>query len=231
MSLIDQYLINKQRTPKPRFPGVLYVTDIVKPCQLQAYHNILTPTSYEVETLRIFEAGNMIEDYWVGLLDKRLDVTVLGTQVPTYYYGDGFEVHGRLDILCQHDKQQLVAHEVKSAKSSHWYKSARDGHIEQVQFYMNVLGVKWGRIDYLDKGAFLEGENPIDSFFDIQANPAVFSWLVARAGRLDAALKSGDPPTANPDAWSGRICDYCTFHDVCPAKVKSEAGDDPPKVL
>ena len=92
-----------------------------------------------------------------------------------------------------------------------------------MQFYMNVLGIKRGRIDYLDKGAFLEGENPIDSFFEIDANPAVFAWLVARAGTLNAALKAEEPPVANPNAWGGRICDYCGFHDVCPAKAEAAA--------
>lgn len=231
MSLIDQYLINKQRTPKPRFPGVLYVTDIVKPCQLQAYHGVLTPTAYEVETLRIFEAGNMIEAYWAELLDKRIDISVLGTQVPTYYYGDDFEVHGRLDVLCQHNNQHIVAHEVKSAKSSHWYTSARDNHIEQIQFYMNALGIKRGRIDYLDKSAFLEGSNPIDSFFEVQANPAVFSWLIARGEELNEALKSGIPPKPNPLAWNGRICDYCGFHDICSIKKNDAPTSKTSEVL
>ena len=216
MSLIDEYLRLKQSKPKPRLSGVLYVTDLTKPCQLQAYLNIKEAQTFPVETLRIFEAGNMIEDYWDNILVKNSGIWVLGTQVPTYYFGDGWEVHGRLDALCQHDNGCIVAHEVKSIKSTYYLRGPRDEHLEQVQFYMNVLGVDSGQVDYLDKKSFLDGKGVIDHCFKVKRDSRVFGWMVERAMVLAAAVTgSGDVPVGSPLAWSGKICDYCGHRDKC----------------
>ena len=215
MSLVDAYLRSRQHIKKIRPRGTLYVTDLVKPCLLQAYYSITQPREYPVEKLRIFEAGNVLEDFWAQILSDNLGVRVLGTQVPAYYVTDDLEIHGRVDVLAQHDNEAIVAHEVKSAKSAHWMETPRDGHVEQLQFYLNVLDINQGQVDYLDKEAFVQGENPIDKSFQITRNPTIFYTLISRAGTLSLSLKNGVPPLGNREAWNGRVCEYCQYSDLC----------------
>jgi CRISPR/Cas system-associated exonuclease Cas4 (RecB family) len=215
MSLVDAYLRSRQQVRKIRPRGTLYVTDLVKPCLLQAYYSITQPREYSVEKLRIFEAGNVLEDFWAQILSDNLGVRVFGTQVPAYFIADDLEIHGRVDVLAQHSNASIVAHEVKSAKSAHWMETPRDGHVEQLQFYLNVLDINQGQVDYLDKESFVLGENPIDKSFQIIRDPSIFYLLISRAGTLSQALKTGILPEANREAWNGRICDYCQYQDLC----------------
>ena len=154
-SLIDEAL--QRRPSKTRPSGVLYVTDLTKSCQRKAYLDIKDPQKYSVETLRIFEAGNILEDYWIKLLEDTPGITVLNSQLPARYYGSGFSVHGRVDILTQISNGSLLVREVKTIKSFRYLNEPKPEHVEQIQFYMNALGVELGQIDYIDKTALLSG--------------------------------------------------------------------------
>ena len=141
MSLIDRYLrIKKNSNVKKPPRGAIYVTSIVKQCQRQAYLDVVHRTPPPIEKLRMFEAGNILEDYLVKVFNELDDIDVLGTQLPTYYYGEGFTVHGRLDILAQHDNSTIVCHEVKSTQNVPFTAPWPD-HIEQLQFYLGALGI------------------------------------------------------------------------------------------
>jgi len=226
VSLIDVYLRKKQSSPKPRSDGVLYVSDITKACLLQSYFSVTHPRNFPIETLRIFEAGNVLEDYWDKILEGEFSITVLATQLPAYYFEKGLEIHGRVDVLAQHNNMKLVVHEVKSARSAHWMSGPRDAHLEQIQFYMGALEVDNGQVDYLDKEAFTQGENPIDLSFPVKRSPYVYYYLLQRARDLMKALNDGDPPVPNPHAWGGRVCDYCQYVDLCPEKQPNSVARD-----
>ena len=81
----------------------------------------------------------MLENYWVKILINRPDVYVIGTQLAAYYYGKGFTVHGRVDVLAQHNQRELRVHEVKTIKSFQYLDEPKPYHVEQVQFYLNAL--------------------------------------------------------------------------------------------
>jgi CRISPR/Cas system-associated exonuclease Cas4 (RecB family) len=170
---------------------------------------------YPVETLRIFEAGNIIEDYWIRVLKNSEGIQVLATQLPAYYISDEFEVHGRVDALVQHNKSEIRVHEVKTAKTLKYVQEPKTEHVEQIQFYLNALGLARGQLDYLDKSVFLNGSSPsvasIDRSFIIEADSSNFNNLIHRANNLFDALQRKQAP-APKHSW---LCDYCLHKDSC----------------
>ena len=213
MSIVDEYLGSRPGKDRPN--GTIYVTDLVKPCLRQAYLDIVEPKQYDASSLRIFEAGRMIEDWWINVLKGSSTVAVLGQQLAARWPLDGGSVHGRVDALCQHGDGALVVHEVKSAKSlSYMNGSAKPEHVAQLQFYLNVLNVEWGQVDYLDKSVMLQGggaEARVDLCFRVQRDPGVFAALVGRANLLLRYIRSGELPE-----WTqGWQCDYCLHREGC----------------
>jgi len=219
MSIIDEHLKQRETDRRVQPPRILYVTQLTHPCPQQIWLNIHHDREHPIETLRIFDAGRVLEDHWVNILRKRDDITVLNTQLPAYHYfdieGEEWEIHGRIDILCQHDNESLVLHEVKTAKTTHWMKTPREGHVAQLQFYLNALGIENGQIDYLDKTAWLTGNNKIDKSFHIKADKNDYYRILQTAGQISTAITKATVPEANPDAWNKRVCQYCNYQDLC----------------
>jgi CRISPR/Cas system-associated exonuclease Cas4 (RecB family) len=219
LSLVDAYLAQRNGVRKPRPEGVLYVTDLAKPCLRSSYYGIVVEREYPMETLRIFETGNILEGWWVEVLRRSADIEVLWTQLKARYMGEGFRVHGRVDVLCQHRDRMLVVHEVKTAKTAHWLQEAKGQHVEQLQFYLGCLGVELGQVDYLDKTVMLHGRDPrrpragvrVDKCFRVKRDHKVFKELVNRATVLAKAWESEVPPPADP----GWLCRYCLYSDIC----------------
>lgn len=204
------------RPDRKRPKGMLYVTDLTKACIKNAYHSIVNPTEFPLNTLRIFETGNILEDWWTNVLDKDPTIDILATQVKCYYIDKeaNIEIHGRLDILCQHNNTKLVAHEVKSTKSTYYLKDKpKEPHFQQLQFYMNSLGVDFGWVDYLDKDVMLNGKDPetkVDRCFLVERDFSVFARMIERAKELNGYLQTNDPPPQK-----GWLCDYCQYAEGC----------------
>jgi hypothetical protein len=62
-------------------------------------------------------------------------------------------------------------------------------HINQLQFYLNVLGVEAGSIDYINKNAFLNGEDIIDQRFPIYRDEKVYRERLERAHELFGSIE------------------------------------------
>ena len=109
INLLDLHLSEKPEGIRKH--GILYVTDLTKPCLLCAYLDIVEPKMIPVEKRRVFECGRLIEEFWIKMLDIIPDTRVLFTQLPAYY--QDARAHGN---------RSLVVHEVKSIKSLHYVK-------------------------------------------------------------------------------------------------------------
>ena len=219
MSRIDEALQRREEVRRVRPPNMLYATDLTKPCLRELWLSIFQDRPHKPETLRIFDAGRMIEDRWVEVyLEEARDVTVLGTQLPAWvkFAVDGVEwdIHGRVDALCQHSNGALVVHEVKSAKTV-WQDRAKPEHVAQLQYYMSVLGVERGQVDYLDKTAWLTGDRPVDRSFPVKLDPNAYYKMMDLARHVAGYIQRKEMPAGNPKAWGGRICSYCLYNDVC----------------
>ena len=86
MSLVDESLLRREASPKRRPPNVIWVTDLTKPCLRSSYYGVVARKPYDLESLRVFQAGNLLEEYWIRVLRENPDYKVLETQVPVYYY-------------------------------------------------------------------------------------------------------------------------------------------------
>jgi len=212
MSLVDDYL--ESRPSKKRAKNMLYVTDLTKPCLRASMLDILHPKPYPVETLKIFESGNMIEDWWVQkVLKNRIGIEVLGDQVQAYHKVGKWIIHGRVDALCLHIGEGIRVHEVKSIKNASYVRNngAKPEHIKQIQFYLNALGVEFGSVDYLCKHTMLNGgSDPVDVSFPVTRNPFMFSELLQHAQNLGDAVESGEA-----DCTPGWLCGYCQHAETC----------------
>ena len=235
-SLVDEYLAEKEVDGKIREKNTLYLTELVSPCMRKSYYGVTIDTSPDKEALRIFMSGNLIEEFWVNeVLHKSKEIKVLGTQLPARYIDpiEGFEIHGRIDVLAQHDNRQIYIHEVKSAKTCAWLTAPKPAHEQQLQFYLNILGIDLGVIDMLDKTIMLQGEDPrspgadrgVDKSFVVTRNPEVLSTLVQRARVLHRALQDKTPPPKS-ECWlcQGAVT-YCDYVNECRGQTKL---DSPP---
>jgi hypothetical protein len=227
MSLIDEYLATPEENRKIRAPGVVYVTDLVKPCQRNAYYSAILDKPMTIETLRIFEAGNVIENWWINVvLRGRKDTYVVATQLSARYIDEAnaIEIHGKIDALAQHGGRALVVHEVKTQKTAAWLREPKPEHAEQLQFYLSALGLDFGQIDYLDKTIFLQGRDVkarpgegggIDKSFQVQRDPRIFAEIVKRGYLLANAIREGRPPQ-KMECWQ---CNgYCDYAAECRAQ-------------
>jgi hypothetical protein len=85
------------------------------------------------------------------------DVRVVSVQLPVCCEVEGFRVHGRIDALVHHGGGSVVVHEVKSVGSLRYVGEPVPGHLEQLQFYLGVLGVENGRLDYVERSILSTG--------------------------------------------------------------------------
>ena len=221
-SCIDEHLLKGQELRRVRQPKTLYASDLAHPCPRQIYHKVTEDRPHDIETLRVFQAGVPLENYWTDILAKRQDTRIIATQVPAHHTitveDTIWEIHGYVDILAQHNKGHLVVHEIKSTKSAYYLRleeAPKPEHMPQLQFYLNALGVDHGRIDYLDKRALLEGTTSIDHSFPVQRSTEAMQDILHLAGQIASNLQKQIIPEGTPEAWNGKVCNYCNYKDLC----------------
>lgn len=212
-SWVDEGLILREKNIKQKQPHIFWVTEIACPCLRAVYFNRKIGKPYSLDLLRIFNSGRVLESWWIDLLDQRNDVFILGENVPCRHINSFYRIHGRADVLLQREYSMIEVHEIKSIKSfGSWMDEPKLEHVNQLQFYLNVLGVENGSIDYINKLAFLYGKGIIDRRFYIRRDEGIYRTLLGRAHELFGALMSDITPPKEK-CWK---CDgYCTYHEEC----------------
>lgn len=196
MNLIDRFIGKRGRGD--RGEGVFWVSDLTKPCMLCTDLGVVTPGAFDIERRRVFAVGGLVETFWVDALRGLPETWVFSTQVPAHFRKSSLEVHGRVDALVQHKRGPLVVHEVKSVKSLYFVEEPIVGHVEQMHFYLNVLGLEEGQLEHIDKQVLLTGRGDVvDRSFSIKRDPEVFLRLLERAEELSRFIdvKEMPPPT------------------------------------
>jgi hypothetical protein len=200
---------------------------LVKPCMLSVYWGIKEELAPSKKQLRIFESGGILENWWIqNVLRNTPGITIIATQLPARYMGDGWEIHGRIDCLCL-ENNKLIIREIKTAKTCSWMNKAKEDHRAQLNFYLCSLGVDLGNIDYIDKSVMLLGEDPRnptlppDTHYIIERNWDDYNYMIEIAGMLHEHVSTDNPPAPTP-CWlcsgqnkTGEI--YCDYIDKCPA--------------
>jgi hypothetical protein len=237
LSLYDAYIL-ANNTSRERVPGTYYVTELSGPCLRDAFYEFKLGWEHIIETLRIFECGNIVEDAWTKVLANSPGYRVLGTQLKAYHSFDidGYpiEIHGRIDILAQHPDTRIVCHEVKTTSSTYYLgDQAKPEHIQQVTFYMEVTGLEHGQVDYLDKSNFLDGQGKIDLSFPQRKRPDLFRHTLNVCRSLHGFLKANILPPKSPCWKCGKSRKtgqhYCKYFELCgqdthPDQVQGEEG-------
>ena len=228
-SLIDEYLAEKEANGKIRENNVLFVTDLTKECLRNAYYDITIDTPATPKQLRIFASGNMIEEFWVNeVLRNSKEIKILGTQLPVRYIDpiEPFEIHGRIDVLCQHNNNQLILHEVKSIKNFYYLHEAKQDHQLQSGFYLGCLGLEYCDFNYLSKENMLQGLDAVDRTYRVKGDINSYYYVIDSGKILYRSLKDKSPPQKNI-CW---MCDgknskgkiFCNYKDVCDGQTKMD---------
>lgn len=232
MSVIDDYLEKLEENRKVRVPNEYFTTDICKPCMRNVYYGITCDVPKAKDSRRVLITGTILEDFYLDVLANTPGVRVIATQVPARYFNKerGYEIHGRIDALCYHEGQGLVAHEIKSAKTASWKKAANDDHLLQLQFYLNTTGLVNGVIDVIDKTIMLHGKDPRnedidippDTHYPIVADPGVLAGMIKAADALHYYVSNKILPPKTPCflCW-GKVA-YCDYIDQCGADSLNE---------
>jgi hypothetical protein len=106
----------------------------------------------------------------------------------------------------------VVVHEVKSVGSLRYVGEPVPGHPGHFQFYLNVLGLENGRLDYVERSILSIGMGEkVDASFRIYRDAETFRGLLERVGRLYGCLVEGETPPRE----ACRLCKHCLHGDAC----------------
>lgn len=192
--LSDQALIKardrKSAARPPREPNTFYVYDLAaNECMLETVLKIFLGRDDEegeasdddLESLRIFNAGNSLQDWWEDQL-KELGYYIMSREFRARWYPEDrpWKVHGRGDLLAQDPDHGIIrVREVKTIKGTKYVANEpKVEHAYQDQYYLNILGIENGTVDYIDKLNFATGDNPVVLIHDIQRDSSVMDYLL-----------------------------------------------------
>jgi CRISPR/Cas system-associated exonuclease Cas4 (RecB family) len=161
--------------------------------------------------LMVMNMGVLIQDSFFNALKKEgIEVAtetarkekVAGLENPVSFRTDG-------ELVDQELGKMVV--EVKTSYGRFFKPGVEEVKIEhkmQLQCYLNILGVEWGKIVYFDRGNFFRFEKLI------QRDAVMFSQVVERWKMLENFVheKITPPEDFEPAQWQ---CQYCNFRSKC----------------
>lgn len=213
--LIDNYIV---REYKPKTIGRYYPSE-VGGCLRKTWFSYKNPKAMDSETLRIFEAGNMLHEFVADVIrsEKNPEVELVKSEMPIKIETEKFTISGRIDNLVlvkMNNKEVLV--EVKSIKFLP--KAHRAEHEMQLQLYMMATGICDGIILYVQK------DNLQTASFPIIYSKEKSDKIIARFDILHESLTSGEMPDAEAknDPEKSWMCDYCNWRDECDGRDGNE---------
>jgi len=234
MSILDEVLLRREENRRVQPPNVYYLYNLVGPCLRDTVLGLFLNKPHDIETLRIFEAGNELQAWWRDTL-KEAGHHILLEEQRIRHKTKKYSIHGRYDLITQLDYGPFILREIKTMKSAGWLREAKEDHVAQNQFYLNKTGIEFGSIDVIDKMAFATGERQIDYSFPTKKDPAIFCdllntaedlhpyaeivWDLIGRGVKDVARLEGllPPPTpcwkCNRQNRSRKI--YCDHYEEC----------------
>jgi hypothetical protein len=219
MSIIDEYLKRREENRRLRPPNIYYLYDLTSPCMRDTVLGIFLDKPHTIETLRKFEAGNRLQDWWRDIL-KATGHDIIAEEQRARYKTKRYSIHGRYDLITQFDYGPFILREIKTMKTAYWLKEEKEEHAQQDQFYLNRTGIEFGSIDYIDKLAFATGDRQIDYCFPTKKDPAIFCDLITTADSLHPHAEIVQ------DLLARGIRElYCDHYDECQKLTKMEPKD------
>lgn len=178
----------------------------------QYYQRLGVEPDKEIDerTLRVFQCGNMFEDWVVDLVKGKFDSVETQVRVED----KNLDVSGYADIVIGHNGGKKV-YEIKSKHSKAFWWMQKSGnpmrqHEYQVWLYLKLLGISEGAIVYLSKDDLAILEYPV-SVNDKELEGEVME----RINLLNKAWKEKNPlilPLPADKSWQAN---YCNYHSHC----------------
>jgi CRISPR/Cas system-associated exonuclease Cas4 (RecB family) len=214
--LIDKMIENfLDEEIKDRKENVFYPSELPF-CIRKNYLMHIKPKKYGIAKLKLFEAGNIVHNFFREVIFKSYMTTDLikdfDYEGSLTFKGDEFEIHGRFDdlIIIEWEEKPMML-EVKTVKDFKFFKEAKDYHKEQLNFYLTIKKLDKGYIIYIDRG------NLQHKIFEIKQSDALFNTTVKRATELYKHLKEKKIPLAEAklDKDKKWMCNYCLYRLEC----------------
>jgi len=208
--LVEAHLFREQ---KAKQIGRYYPSEIGS-CMRKVWYSYKRPQQISVDTLKIFEAGNIIHGFVVEVFksEKNKDVQLLHEELPFKHQEKDFVISGRIDdLVLLKDKNEKVLVEVKSAKSIDMHDKASVTHEMQLLLYMHLLEIHKGVVLYVDK------TNLNSKVFEVPYDAKRAEQVISRFKKLDTCLKGNELPEAEARQLEEMnwMCRFCEYAEVC----------------
>jgi CRISPR/Cas system-associated exonuclease Cas4 (RecB family) len=204
----------EERYSKPR--DGQHVTDVVM-CPRQRVYQKIDRLPIDAKTVSIYSAGKAIHEaiQWLFLSDKRT--------FEREKYIEYEDIQGSVDI---YDRKRNIPLEFKTTRAS-YIKEPKSFHVEQLKYYMSILGAEEGYMIYQLLMHF--EETPFKAFrITMNANERKEQRdkLVREINSLKRAMEARDPSLARSvekDPSLNWLCKDCPYLVNC-KKIQRDAA-------
>lgn len=159
-NLINNYV---RREIKEKIVGRYYPSEAGN-CLRKVFYSYKNPKEVDLELLKIFEAGNILHEFIVDVLEseKNPHVELLEKESPFKLEVDDITISGRVDdiVIVKIDNKVFLV-EVKSTSSLKYTNEPHDSHVMQLQLYMHAKDIHNGLIIYLEKNTLQSKTFPV----------------------------------------------------------------------
>jgi hypothetical protein len=195
--------------PHPRQVGVYHASELGAECLRQLHLRYLHPDKKPSPfTLGVFKMGDLIHK-WLGEVFKERfgEVNVeLEVEVPTYV-GEGFEVHGRADVV--RNRCFVVDFKTCTVNAFKYGDLPDDSHTTQLNFYLHQLGIDEGAVLYVEKYALRAEPRPVEHSLDL------LNESIRKIRRLHWGLLGNRLPERHYNFPSLYPCTCCNYKEEC----------------
>lgn len=208
--LIDKHL---KREFRPKKVGRYYPSEIAN-CLRKVWYSYREPKETPAETVRIFQAGNIMHDFVVDVLksEKTPEVELLWSEYPFKMDMDDYLVSGRVDnLILLRMSGKVILVEVKSTRSLKYLEKPQPHHLMQLQLYMHATGVHNGVLLYIERNSLST------RVFDVDFKHEVADEAIKRFSSLHLHLKEDKIPDPEARMKESRNweCSYCDYRTEC----------------
>lgn len=202
------------REHKPKKMGRYYPSEVGS-CLRKLWYSYKYPQEVDIDTLKIFEVGNMLHGFVVEVMrnEKNKDIELLSAELPIKVEGKDFVVSGRVDdlVLVKENKKKVLV-EVKSTRNVEFIEQPQSNHVSQLMFYMTATDVHDGVILYIDKN------NLHTKMFEVSFDEFKSAEIIDRFNFTHEHLKENKLPLAEAKKvkdmnWMCKFCEYKTKCD------------------
>lgn len=183
-------------------------------CMRKVFYSYKNPKEVDLELLKIFEAGNILHEFIVDVLEseKNPHIELLEKESPFRLEIDGIIISGRVDdiVVVKIDNKVYLV-EVKSTSSLKYTNEPHEAHVTQLQLYMHAKNIHNGLIIYLEKNT-LQSKS-----FHIKYNEKGFEKIIQRLKEIHQHLKENKLPIPEARIISTKnwMCKNCQYREEC----------------